>query len=134
MKTLLFIDDEERLLRLYAREFESLGYRVLTAPDARTAHDIVRREPPDCAVVDIRLPDQDGLSLIRQMLRENPTIPVVINTALQDAREHFASWCARAFVVKSSNLQELKDAVAAAIAASGGGPAPTPIRIGDSPD
>lgn len=123
MKTILIVDDEPHCLKLYEREFIEEGYEVLTAPDARSAIDLAARTEPDCVVVDIRLPDMDGLGLIQRLLARNPKTPVVINSAYHDAKDHFLSWCAKAYVVKSSDLDELKRAVAVTVsqAAAGAG-------------
>jgi len=111
MKTLLIVDDERNCLSLYKREFSEEGYRVLTAADGRSGLRMAQDHDPDCVVVDLRLPDIDGLSLMQGILAQNPKTPIVINSAYHDAKDDFASWCARAYVVKSSDLEELKRAV-----------------------
>lgn len=112
MKTLLIVDDEKNCLSLYKREFREEGYEVLTASDGRSGLEMARKHSPDCVVVDLRLPDIDGLSLMQRILAQNPKTPIVINSAFHDAKDEFLSWCARAYVVKSSDLDELKRTVA----------------------
>ncbi len=112
MKTLLIIDDERPFLTLYKREFAEEGYDVLTAENATSGLQLARDRKPDCVVVDIRLPDMDGLTLMQSILAQTPNVPIVINSAFHDAKDEFLSWCAKAYVVKSSDLDELTRAVA----------------------
>lgn len=115
MKTVLIVDDEKNCLSLYKREFSDEGYEVLTACDGMSGLAMAKSHCPDCVVVDLRLPDIDGLNLMQRMLAESPHTPIVINSAFHDAKDDFQSWCAQAYVVKSSDLGELKQAVARAV-------------------
>jgi DNA-binding NtrC family response regulator len=115
MKTLLIVDDEKHCLSLYEREFAGEGYRVVTAANGTSAIALAQQQKPDCAIVDIRMPDMDGLALIQKLMACYPGLPVVINSAYHDAKDDFSSWCARAYVVKSSDLSMLKNAVAKAM-------------------
>ncbi len=111
MKTLLIVDDEKKLLDLYKREFEAKGYRILAAGDGISALELAKNTRPDCAIVDIRLPGMGGLALIQRLLELDASIPIIINSAYQDAKDDFSSWCARFFVLKSSDMEELRQAV-----------------------
>lgn len=115
MKTILIVDDEKHCLSLYEREFTGEGYKVVTAANAAIALTLAQEQKPDCAIVDIRMPDMDGLALIQKLMTHYPGLPIVINSAYHDAKDDFSSWCARAYVVKSSDLGTLKSAVARAM-------------------
>ena len=116
MKTILFVDDEKYLRMLYEREFAQDGYRVLTADSGADALGVLRREPVDIAVVDIRMPGMSGLELMDEMLAARRDLPVILNTAFSSYKDNFQSWLAEAYVVKSSDLSELKNKVADVLA------------------
>jgi two-component system, OmpR family, alkaline phosphatase synthesis response regulator PhoP len=65
--TILVVDDEQPLTVLIARYLEREGYRPLVAHDGREALDIARRESPDLVVLDLMLPEIDGLEVCRQL-------------------------------------------------------------------
>ena len=70
--TLLIVDDETELLSLLDEYFSQQAFRVLTAPDAAKAREILASEQPQVAVLDVNMPGENGLSLAR-FLRE--TLP-----------------------------------------------------------
>ena len=90
MKTILVVDDEENILRLYHDELSESGYRVLTAGTAGEALSLVRKDPPDLVVLDIRLENEPaGIDILRRVKEMDKSIPVIINTALQRVQAEF---------------------------------------------
>ncbi len=79
--TLLIIDDETRLRGLLARILSLEGYRVLEAPDARTAQSLLETEPVQVVVSDVRLPDAHGVALTKQLKTKFPDLEIVVLTA-----------------------------------------------------
>ncbi len=77
----LVVEDEADMLRACRKILERKSYCVLTASDGPEAMDILRQEPIDVAVVDLRLPTMDGLQVMREARRLNPETPVIIITA-----------------------------------------------------
>ena len=61
------IDDDPDVLRVVRIKLERAGFRVGTASDAATGLDMVRRRRPDVAIIDLMLPDRDGLDLVRDL-------------------------------------------------------------------
>jgi len=110
-RCLLFVDDEQGLLDLYSAAFARQGYRVLTAPSLEAARVQLRETEVDLVVLDIRLDEGSGLELLREIKAAAPDRPVVLNTAYARYKDDFASWLADAYVVKSSDLEELKSVV-----------------------
>ncbi|MFH1178037.1 MAG: response regulator [Acidobacteriota bacterium] len=108
----LFVDDEEGLLELYRTAFAHEGYEVRTATSLPAAREHLSRGGIDVVVLDIRLPDASGLDLLREIKAGMPSPPVVLSTAFARYQDEFSSWLADAYVVKSSDLGELKTAVA----------------------
>ena len=82
MGTVLIVDDDEGVRKLLSRWVADMGYTVKVAPEAQTALKIMRAEPIDVALCDIRMPGQDGIWLLDQMRRLHPSIAVVLATGL----------------------------------------------------
>lgn len=82
-KRILIIEDEPTLLNKLSEKLRSDGYTVSTAMDGEVAWEKVRSEKPDLVVLDIMLPNLDGLSLCRMIRNESTTakIPIIIVTA-----------------------------------------------------
>ena len=110
-KTVLVADDELSIRKLYQRELRREGYNVLFASNAQEAIQMAREASPDLVIMDIRMPGMDGIEAMGRILEEKNEIPVVINTAYSSYKNSFMSWCADAYVTKSSDLTELKDTI-----------------------
>jgi DNA-binding response OmpR family regulator len=83
---LLVIEDERELAGLIRGALERSGFAVDVAGTAREAGDFLRLAAYDAAVLDLGLPDGDGLALLRQLRRQGSALPVLILTA-RDAPE-----------------------------------------------
>jgi CheY-like chemotaxis protein len=108
MAQLLVVEDERSLRELYQLELESEGYEILLAKDGIEAVELVEKTPPDLIIMDIRMPRMDGLEAMGKILDRYKKIPVIIHTAYQGYKDNFLSWNADAYVVKSSDMSELK--------------------------
>jgi len=104
---ILIVDDEQDLTTLYKIEFEAAGYRVTVANTGHEALQKVQRDRPDLVVLDIRIPDIDGLELMGRILAIDPDIRVVLNSGYACYRDSFLSWSADAYVIKSAGLGPL---------------------------
>ena len=111
MKTILVVDDDEAIRTLLQEELEEEGYKVLIATNARDALKMVAAEPLDLVILDIRMPGMDGLEALPRILGIKEGLPVIMNTAYTQYQDSFMSWAADAYVVKSSDLTELKDKI-----------------------
>lgn len=111
MNTVLVVEDDKNQRLLYQEELTEEGYRVVTAPDGRQALQSLREQTPDIIVLDINMPVMDGLDTLSQMMEINSSVPVIINTAYVSYQESFTSWSADAYIVKSSDLSELKNTI-----------------------
>jgi len=104
---LLVVDDDINIQRLYKEELEEEGYDVIIAGTGKDAIELFKSESPDIVTLDILMPDIDGISLLRKMKEINSRIPIIMSTAY-DYRDDFAVWASEAYLVKSSDLSELK--------------------------
>jgi DNA-binding response OmpR family regulator len=107
---ILVVDDDLHIQRLYKEEFEDEGYEVVVASNGQEAIEMFEKENPDIVTLDILLPDVDGIRILRQMKEKNPKVPVIMSTAY-DYRDDFAVWASEAYIVKSSDLEELKSMI-----------------------
>ena len=79
MRKILIVDDDENLAWAVRKKFEALGFEVLTAGDGRTGAEMVEKEEPNLVILDLNLPDVDGLDICRY-LRRRSNVPIVMLT------------------------------------------------------
>lgn len=115
MEKVLCVDDDPSLLRLYQDELSEEGYKVILAKDGKEALLKFEKESPQVVVMDIRMPMMNGIETLTAMLGKNRQIPVILNTAYPQYRENFMTWGAEAYVIKSSDLTELKQKIREAL-------------------
>ncbi len=111
MPRILVVDDEQSLRLLYKMEFTQDGYDVDLAANADEGIEKVREYAYDVVILDIRMPGKDGLEALGEMLAERRSIKVIINSAYTTYKDNFMSWAAEDYVIKSSDLTELKQKV-----------------------
>jgi two-component system, response regulator, stage 0 sporulation protein F len=111
MKTILVADDDKNLRRLYKAELEAEGYRIMLAENGLQATDIIERENPDVVVMDIRMPEVDGLEAMAKILKKNRRVPIILNSAYSYFQDDFLTWAADAYIMKSADLQPLKEKI-----------------------
>ncbi len=111
MKTILLVEDDKNQLLLYKQELSLEGYNIITAQDGQEAIKKVKEHTPDLIVMDINMPMINGIEAIGKILSEHRKVPIIINTAYSSYKDNFMSWSADAYVIKSSDLKELKDKI-----------------------
>ena len=115
MSELLIVEDDPSLRLLYQEEFQDEGYKVYVAASGEEAVKQFRSHPVDGVVLDIRLGGMNGLDVMRNLLEHRADLAVVLNSAYSTYKTDFASWSADGYVVKSSDISELKTAVSDAL-------------------
>ncbi|GAH53781.1 unnamed protein product, partial [marine sediment metagenome] len=78
---ILLVDDESHVLELLSVALEDEGYRILTANNGRKALDQLKKEEPQVVLLDIRMPDLDGVEVLRQIKEINKATSVIMMTA-----------------------------------------------------
>lgn len=111
MKKILLVDDEESIHLLYREELEEAGYEVHSALTGEEALDKLHIIAPDLIILDINMPGMNGIEALRRIKEIKPTVPVILCSAYQEFKQDLASWASDEYIVKSSNLDELKAAV-----------------------
>ncbi len=80
MKTILVVDDEVKIVQLARDYLEHAGFSVLAAGDGKSALALARSTKPDLVILDLGLPEMDGLDVARA-LRKNSNVPIIMLTA-----------------------------------------------------
>ena len=115
MAKILIVDDEEGIRMLYSMELEDEGYQVITLADGKELLEVVEREQPDCLVLDIKMKEYSGLDLLQQIRKKHYDLPVILNSAYSSFKVDLKAFAADYYVVKSSDLTELKEKLKAAL-------------------
>jgi two-component system response regulator ChvI len=80
MPMIAVVDDDQNILTSVSMTLEAEGYRTATYADGRSALDGLQSDPPDLAILDIKMPRMDGMETLRR-LREKCDLPVVFLTS-----------------------------------------------------
>ncbi|MDP8266815.1 MAG: response regulator [Candidatus Aceula meridiana] len=115
MKTILVVDDKERIRRTYNSVFTKEGYRVLEASNADEANDVVTSNKIDLMLLDIEMPDVNGTILydVTKLFRKDLNIIVSSVYSLDDQR--FLIKNADDYFDKSEGIKVLKEKVSRAL-------------------
>ena len=89
MKTILLVDDEANIRFVYEEEFKEEGYRIISAANGEEALNLFENDTPDLVILDIQMPGMNGI----------------------EVNQDLGAWASEDYIVKSSDLQQLKDAV-----------------------
>lgn len=119
-KTLLVVEDTERLRTLTKSYFTQEGFRVLTAGDGRQALIVARQEKPDLIILDVMMPEMDGFEFMRLHKREADT-PIIMLTARVEETDRVLGLELGAddYVTKPFSMRELAARVRAVLRRSG---------------
>lgn len=80
-KRVLLVDDEPELLKAMRIRLASWGYDVLTATNGKEAIRLAKKQVPDAVILDIMMPEWDGIETLKRIRRFNKKIPVFMLTA-----------------------------------------------------
>jgi CheY-like chemotaxis protein len=112
MKMILIVDDEENIRTLYKEELTDEGYEVLLASNGYEALEVLNTKKPDAIILDIKMPGMDGVNLLKLIKeRQEDDIPVIICSAYEEYKQDFSLWASEEYIVKSSDLTKMKDAL-----------------------
>jgi two-component system KDP operon response regulator KdpE len=116
MDTVLVVDDEAQLRRALRVNLKARGYDVEVAEDGRTGLELAAKRQPDLVIVDLGLPDIDGVDVVRG-LRGWTTVPIIVLSARTEQAEKVAALDAGAddYVTKPFGMDELLARMRAAL-------------------
>jgi CheY-like chemotaxis protein len=116
-RKILVVDDEPDFLRLIKSRLESEGYDVCAVAQSREAIKESDRFRPDVVLLDVHMPEVDGLSILKQLRKRSKTLPIFILTATADG-ENFAQanrLDASGFIQKTGDLSQGLKVIASAV-------------------
>jgi two-component system alkaline phosphatase synthesis response regulator PhoP len=132
-EVILVVDDESKIVKQARDYLERSGYRVLEAGDGKTALAQMRHERPDLIVLDLNLPEMDGLDVCRALRRESD-VPIIMLTARADEADRLIGLELGAddYITKPFSPRELVARVRAVLRrVRGGVHQPGLVRVGD---
>jgi len=117
---ILVVDDEPRMVRTLTINLRARDYDVESAADGRSALQIIAERAPDVVVLDLGLPDMEGVEVLRR-IRETSVVPVVVLSARQDSDDKVEALDAGAddYVTKPFGMDEFLARVRAAARRAG---------------
>src|SRR5215210_8899446 len=127
----LVVEDEQRIVDFLKRGLESAGYAVDTAPDGKTAMEMVHGTDYDLIILDMMLPDMDGLKILEKVRNRKASPPVLILSArgTVDDRVKGLELGADDYLVKPFAFVELLARVRVLLRR--GQPTPERLQVGD---
>lgn len=104
----LVVDDEPQLVSVLSYALQKEGFEPIPAYDGRQALEVVRFQEVDLAVIDVMLPDRDGISLCAELGRVSD-VPVIVLTAMSDQVDKIRGFTAGAadYITKPFSVEEL---------------------------
>ncbi|MEK6709713.1 MAG: response regulator [Nitrospinota bacterium] len=84
MARVLIVDDEPDLLEFLREELTSIGHQADLASRAREAIAKAQATPPDMVLLDLHMPEMDGIDALKRLRANNPGLPVFLMTAVRD--------------------------------------------------
>jgi len=129
LQKILVVDDELQIVRVARSYLEKAGYRVLTASNGREALFIARHEKPDLVVLDLQMPEMDGLEFTRRVRAEQPDIAIIMLTARVEEVDRILGLELGAddYMTKPFSPRELVARVRTVLRRSQSTPAPTEV-------
>jgi two-component system KDP operon response regulator KdpE len=129
---ILIVDDEPSILATMAPLLRGRGYEVSTATTGHAALDAVDRQPPQLVILDLGLPDLDGIEVCRR-LREGRALPIVVLSARGAEQDKVAALDAGAddYVTKPFGAEELLARIRVALRRTEGTAQSGVLRRGD---
>ena len=117
---LLVVDDEREIREMLSRHFRMLGYRVELAGNGHEALGLLEQKRIDVVISDIRMPEMDGVSLLREIRRQYPMMHVIMITGyvtLENALACMRNQADTCVFKPFKDLSELEEAVQTAMEA-----------------
>ncbi len=114
---ILIVDDEPDMLANGSRILSRQGYVCATASDGRTALAVLERDRPDVLLTDLKMPEMDGMALMRHAHELDPALPVIVITAFATIESAVSAVKEGAFdyLPKSFSVEQLRVAVERAL-------------------
>lgn len=121
MSKILVIDDEEGIRSLLDTLLSRKGYEVVLAESGRKGLELFRREHPDVVVLDLKMPEMDGVSVLKEIHRVDLKQPVIVLTGAgtPETEQQLSALGVTEFVEKEFSLHHLGDSLKRLLPTSG---------------
>ncbi|MDH3359369.1 MAG: response regulator, partial [Desulfobulbaceae bacterium] len=135
---ILVVDDEQNMRIALYEALSRNGYEVSVAENGQMALEMVEKSPPDMLITDIKMPNLDGIELLRRIKAIRPSLPVVIVTgfATVDTAVEAMKQGAVDYIIKPFSVEVIEETVARVFAAggavgvsTGGSPKAKPVAL-----
>ncbi len=115
--TILMVDDEPDVLFFLSKMFQPLGYHTITANSGVEALKYIRNLSTkiNLVLLDLRMPEMHGLTVLRVIRMEYPDLPVIVLTGYEEERKEVEQWKVEAFMTKPYSLEDLHGKVVSAL-------------------
>lgn len=132
MSRILLVEDEPHIASFIARGLRAAGHVVTTADDGYAALDLVRDGDVDLLVLDLGLPDLDGLTVLAQLRRRGETMPIIVLTARDGLRDRVEGLDRGAddYLTKPVAVEELLARIRVQLRSTAAETPPTVLRTG----
>ena len=133
MTNILIVEDSEDLAFGLRNNLEFEGYDVSVVHDGKTGLEMATSNPPDLMILDLTLPELDGLNVLERIRKTGSKLPILLLTARQEELDKVRGLKLGAddYVTKPFGLMELLARVEALLRRSGGEPYPEVIKVGE---
>jgi len=110
MKTILIVDDDKQICDILKLLIETQNYQVDTASSGDSAFELLQKKQYDILISDVRMPDGDGIELLKKTLEKFPEIKVILMSGYMDhTEEELIAMGADAFLKKPEIIHTIKD-------------------------
>ncbi len=115
---ILVVDDEESTRTGLSKILDKSGYKVLTAKDGVDALEKLKEDPCDLVITDMKMPQMDGIKLLKEIKQTNPKVGVIIVTAYGEVDSYLEAMNLGAFeyLNKPIKVDELKRVITKTLA------------------
>jgi len=112
-KTVLIVDDEAFIRDVVGQHVQEAGYRVLAASGGAEALLIMRHDPPDVVLLDLKMPEMDGPTTLKEIRKAHGAIPVIIVTGYpeSDLMTETLDYCPVTLLAKPLDLELVVETV-----------------------
>jgi DNA-binding response OmpR family regulator len=113
MAKILIMDDEPSLRNILATTVSSMGHTVVTAEDGKQAIELAKKDNPDILLLDLQVPDMDGLEVLKELKTINPSFKCVMLSGTADVQMAITAMKKGAsdFIAKPFKIDEIKRVV-----------------------
>ncbi len=113
MVKVLLVDDAPDVREMISDFLKMEGYQVVTASNGLEALQVLQKEKPEAAIVDIEMPEMNGLEFSKKVLSQNPNFPIVIISAYVEkySMDYISKIGIKTILRKPINLNELAQSI-----------------------